>query len=358
MIKEEFTAKTTGILLMNLGTPSASTSRKIKHWLVEFLMDEEVISLPWLLRTLLVRGIIQYTKSLSLSAAYSRIWTDEGSPLLVNMRELALRMEKLGGMKVVVGMRYGLPNLREAFARLHIKGIKNVLVAPLYPQYATATTRSGWNKAKQVAEEWDMSLTCLPPFYNDPGYTGALAKSIAEPLATCDALLFSYHGLPEQQVRRASPDCILECTIDQDCCEGNRCAQATCYKYQAMATSKAVAKQLNLGGKPYFVSFQSRFGMAKWLQPFTAKMLAELPAKGITKLCVVSPSFVTDNLETLDELNIRGRKTFMDAGGSVFNFVPCLNAGEDWVMALNSLCMLALSVDTEVVAQPQLHNIN
>lgn len=346
MDNNQFNADNTGILLMNLGTPRAIKRKMIRHWLVEFLMDKEVIGLPWIFRTILVRGIIQYMRSKWLSDAYGRIWTAEGSPLLVHMRELALSLEQLSGMKVVVGMRYGLPNFREAFARLHLKGIKHVLVAPLYPQYATATTRSGWNKAQQVAEGFDMSLQCLPPFYNDSGYINALANSITKPLAASDALLLSYHGLPVRQVKGASKGCQLECGQSRKRCGNDAKARTTCYQYQAMATSQAVVDKLALGDKPYFVSFQSRFGADKWLQPFTEKLLEELPDKGITKLCVASPSFVADNLETLDELNIRGRKIFMDAGGVSFHVVPCLNTNEDWVLALQNLCMLVLQGKT------------
>ena len=341
MIERQPLHPKTGILLVNLGTPAYLQRFAVSSWLTEFLMDPDVVDLPWPLRALLVHGLIRHVRTPKTLEAYRKIWTPDGSPLLVHMRQLAIALQQTMHMKVVVGMRYGDTDLREGLARLSIAGIEDVLVAPLYPQYAQATTGSSWRKVREVAKEFDLSLRCLPPFYADDGYLSALACHIAGPMAESDALLFSYHGLPVRHIKNADPSG-THCLQAEKCCGGAHDTHATCYRHQAMITSERVADQLNLGDKPYFVSFQSRFGLAQWLQPFTDQLLAALPAKGITKLCVVCPSFVADNLETLEEINIRGREIFMQAGGKAFHFVPCLNTEQNWVLALSHLCLLAL----------------
>lgn len=334
-------AKDTAFLLVNLGSPASLARQDVKRWLGEFLMDPKVIEIPWVARKLLVSGIILPFRTSRTKEAYSAIWTDQGSPLLLNTDKLAKAMERRSGLPVAWAMRYGQPNIPGVMRRLAEQKIKKLVLVPLYPQYASSTTATVLEQAGRVNRTLDapFEMVHLPPFYHHPSYLECLAKLIRPGWDEKSHLLFSYHGLPERAVKRAHPENKRHCSMDDQCCRTPAKAHAYCYRHQSLLTSQKVAEQLGLTPDQWQVSFQSRLGRAPWLRPYTDEVLARLPGEGIRHLTVICPSFVADNLETLEEINIRGRRLFLQAGGDNFNYIPCLNEDESWVELLSQMCL-------------------
>lgn len=321
---------TRGILLSNLGSPETAEPDSVRRYLGQFLMDRHVIDAPWPLRRLIV-SLIQRRRPRETARAYRAIWRDEkpGSPLLHFSRRLAEALRRRGNAPLALGMRYGKPSLAEALARLEAEGSDEILLMPLYPQHAGATRTTTIERTRELLAP-GRRLLVLPPFHARSEYLAAMRRQIAEHLPpSADFVLFSFHGLPERQILRA--DAHGHCLRRPDCCEAPSPAHGTCYRHQCRATARALGGELPV---PYGVSFQSRLGRLPWLRPYTEERIGELAGSGVRRLAVVCPSFVADNLETLEEIAIRGASAFRDAGGERLTLVPCLNDSSAWVEAL------------------------
>lgn len=326
-----------GVLLVNLGSPDSTDPKDVKRYLDEFLMDERVIDLPKWARTLLVRGIILNTRPKKSAEAYSKIWWDEGSPLIVLSERLRKKIDAITSVPIELAMRYGSMSIHEGLQKLHDKGVIDVFIIPLYPQFAMATTETILVLADQIQKEHfpNMEITSLPAFYNHPDYINVLSKSIGEKLENLDYehLLFSYHGVPERHIRKSDVT-KSHCKIDGSCCNTPSSAHQFCYRHQCYETTKNVAQTLGLEEGTYSTSFQSRLGFDPWLQPYTDRTIERFGKEGIKKMAIVTPAFVSDCLETLEEIAMEGEEIFHEVGGGEFTTIPCLNERDDWAKVL------------------------
>ncbi|MFV0455015.1 MAG: ferrochelatase [Pseudomonas sp.] len=329
------------LLLVNLGSPASTKVADVRSYLNQFLMDPYVIDLPWPIRRLLV-SLILIKRPEQSAHAYSSIWWPEGSPLTVLSQRLtdAVRPHWNEG-PVELAMRYGEPSVERSLLKLAGQGIRQVTFAPLYPQFADSTTTTAVEEARRVIREkrLDLKLSVLQPFYDQPEYLDALAASAKPYLEQdFDHLLLSFHGLPERHLHKTDPTG-CHCLKTQDCCQRTEGAVlANCYRAQCLQSSAAFAERVGLRPEQWSVSFQSRLGRAKWIEPYTEARLDELAAQGVKKLLVMCPAFVADCIETLEEIGDRGREQFLAAGGEELQLVPCLNTHEAWVQALVTLC--------------------
>ncbi len=322
-----------GILLVNLGSPASTAVADVRRYLGEFLMDPYVIDSPWLIRKVVVSGFILPFRPKRTAQAYQRIWGPTGSPLLRQSEAFRAALAQRIAFPVELAMRYGTPSIGDALAKLVDTGVDEVLLIAMYPHHADSTrTTTIEAVGHQLARlSPSVSLTVLEPFFEEPSYIDALTQSIARATPPdSQLLLFSYHGLPERHITRADPTG-THCLKTADCCERPSIAHATCYRHQIFATSRRVAMRLGLTADQWRVSFQSRLGRLPWLTPYTDHLLKTLPSQGITRLTVVCPAFVADNLETLEEIGITGREQFLGAGGESLTLVPCLNDDPAWV---------------------------
>lgn len=323
-----------GLLLVNLGSPDSTDPTDVKRYLGEFLMDERVIDLAYWKRSLLVKGIILNTRPKKSAAAYKKVWTKEGSPLIVISQKLTKKVKNLLGPKVPVslGMRYGNPSIKNTLEELKNQGVTNLFIVPLYPQYAMSTTETVEEKVKEdlKAMNWSVDYTFQPPFYDDDKYLRALSDSISEQIDPneYDKVLFSYHGIPERHIYKTDNTGL--CKIDGSCCNTPSDAHKKCYRHQCFETTNQVVANLNWDKDKTMTTFQSRLGRAEWLKPYTANTLEELPEKGVKKLAVVTPAFVADCLETIEEIGMEGKEEFLHAGGEKYDVVPCLNDRDDF----------------------------
>ena len=328
-----------GVLLVNLGSPQSPEPQDVKPYLDEFLMDKYVIDVPFLLRALLVRGIILRKRPEKSSEAYRKIWWDEGSPLIILSERMHEKVKKHVEVPVALGMRYGQPSILTALQELHGQGVDDVLLVPLYPQHAMASTVTVEVKAEEMRKKHfpDMKMTNMPAFYNKPDYIKALSNSITESVKDFDYdhLLFSYHGIPERHIRKTDIT-KSHCKIDKSCCNTPSPAHEFCYRHQCYETTKLVVKELGIPEGKYSQTFQSRLAGDKWLDPYTDVEINKLPAKGIKKLAVVTPAFVADCLETLEEIAMEANEEFKHNGGEEFHAIPCLNDGDEWIEVLSS----------------------
>ena len=321
-----------GILLINLGSPRDLELKSIKDYLKEFLSDDLVIDYPKLLQQILVNWIIIPSRYKNTREAYSEIWTEEGSPLIHDTLVLGEKVSAKSGTLVEVSMRYQFPSIEEGLKKLKAKGCSEIFVVPLYPHYAMSTVLTTEREVKRIESKLglDLQLNFIGAFYNEGGYISSLSDVInRNRQKESDFLLFSYHGIPNRHLIKTDPT-ENHCLKVKNCCDIESKAKPFCYKAQVLETSKLCAKKLELKDDEWGVSFQSRIGPG-WIQPFTDKELVRLAEEGIKNLDVVCPAFVTDNLETLEEMNIRGRETFLEAGGESFNYIPCLNNEDSWV---------------------------
>ncbi|PSJ38923.1 ferrochelatase [Allosphingosinicella deserti] len=308
-----------GVLLINLGTPNSPEPGSVKLYLKEFLSDPRVVEIPQLVWQPILRGIILNTRPKKSAHAYRQVWTDEGSPLAAITARQARGLAGAFGSGVVVdhAMRYGRPAIRERIDALKQQGCERILIAPLYPQYCAATTATANDEAFAHLRRmrWQPAVRTLPPYHDDPLYIDALKVSVERSLDALDfvpdAILASFHGMPERTLHLGDP-----------------------YHCHCRKTARLLAEAL---GRELIVTFQSRFGRAKWLEPATDVTLAALPGKGIKKVALVAPGFSADCLETLEELAIRGRETFVEAGGSHFAYLPCLNDSDAGMEMLRNI---------------------
>lgn len=327
-----------GVLMVNLGSPKSTDPKDVKSYLGEFLMDERVIDFPYFLRSLLVKGIILNTRPKQSAKAYKKIWWDEGSPLIVLSERLQDKVDALTEVPIALSMRYGEPSIKQGLQELHDKGVDDVLLIPLYPQFAMATTETILVLAEELRDEFfpDIQFTVVPPFYNHPDYVNVLSTSIYEKIRNLDYdhLLFSYHGVPERHIRK-SDITNSHCKIDGSCCQTPSKAHQFCYRHQCYETTRLVAKALNLKEGTYSTSFQSRLGFDPWLKPYTDRTIEKLALEGTKKMAIVTPAFISDCLETLEEISMEGEEIFHENGGKSFTFIPCLNDRKDWVKTLS-----------------------
>lgn len=328
-----------GVLLVNLGSPDSTDTNDVRDYLDEFLMDERVIDLPKWFRTFLVKGIILKTRPKKSSKAYRKIWWEEGSPLIVLSERLKEKVQKKVSVPVALAMRYGNPSIKKGLQVLKAQGVKEVLLVPLYPQFAMATTETILVLAEQLQKEHfpEMELVSLPPFYNHSDYIRVLANSIQEELQgkNWEHLLFSYHGVPERHIRKSDVT-KSHCKMDGKCCFTDSPAHAYCYRHQCEMTTQKVADYLELKEGSYSSSFQSRVSiLGSWLKPYTDKTVEEFAKKGTQELAIATPAFVSDCLETLEEIGMEAAEDFEDNGGKKLHVIPCINDREDWVNVLS-----------------------
>ncbi len=362
-----------GLLLANLGSPDSPSESDVRAYLDEFLMDPRIIDMPYPLRWLIVKRFILPKRPAQSAHAYQTIWWEEGSPLIVLAERVRAKLEARLDMPVALGMRYGNPSVRAGLEALlaQIDPGGEIILLPMYPHYAMSTYETLALKLlaefqkligvkvtpDQAAERWlrdavsqadgralalavgEYTLRIIPPHYDHPDYIAALADSIRPILASddLDHVLFSYHGIPERHLHKTAPKgagCLRE-----GCCTTATAAHALCYRHQVFTTTRLAARKLGLRPDQYAIAFQSRLGRDKWLEPATADELARLPRAGVNRLAVVTPSFTVDCLETLEEIGIAGRETFLEAGGEHFQLIPCLNDNDDWVEAMAGMVL-------------------
>jgi ferrochelatase len=341
------------ILLMNLGSPDSTSVKDLRKYLSEFLMDERVIDYPYLLRLLLVRGIIVPFRAPKSAEAYKSVWTKEGSPLLVLTRQLQEQLQQYVQEPVEIAMRYGNPTPAAAFDKLmrQVPDLEEIIAIPLYPHYAMSSYETAVEYAKEVwkKKNYSFKLTFIKPYFDEASYIDALANSIAPYLQQAyDHILFSYHGVPERHIHKGDITG-THCLKVNQCCEVASLAHKQCYRHQCFTTTKLVTEKLNIAKEKFSFSFQSRLGREEWLKPYTASRLEEMPKEGIKKLLVVCPAFVSDCLETLEEIAEQGKETFIHAGGEEFTMIPCLNIHPDWVQTLVKYTNTVKNGKTEMI---------
>lgn len=331
------------VLLTNLGSPDSTDVSAVRRYLNQFLMDPYVIQLPWLLRRLIVSLFVLPTRPKASAHAYQSIWWDEGSPLVVLSQRLLEAVKSKTDVPVAIAMRYGSPDIESQLIQLAKQdGIDEILLIPLYPHFADSTIKTTIEEAKRVIEKHALKvkLTVLQPFYQEQDYIDALVASTAPWLndeSGFDHLLFSYHGLPELHLTKADPTG-NHCLKRDDCCQVASPAHASCYRFQVLRTTERFVEKTGLKPEQYSVAFQSRLGRAKWLEPSTVDTLEKLAKNGVKKLLVMCPAFVTDCLETLEEIELQGTEIFKEAGGESLTLIPCLNDHEQWVSVISRWC--------------------
>ncbi|HEU0064142.1 MAG TPA: ferrochelatase [Flavisolibacter sp.] len=326
------------VILMNLGSPPSTEVKDVRRYLDEFLMDEKVIDKSWLFRALLVKAIIVPFRAPKSAEAYKKIWTKEGSPLIVISKQQRDALESVTNIPVEIAMRYGNPSPKETYDKLskEYPDLGEVLLIPMYPHYAMSSFETAVDYAKLQYDKgkYPFKLTTISPFYNNEDYLNALIESIKPWLEReFDHLLFSYHGLPERHILKGDITG-KHCFQSIDCCEIASPAHKFCYRHQCKETTRLVAEKLSLPLNKWSMSFQSRLGREEWLKPYTVVRLSHLPSEGVKKLLVVCPAFVSDCLETLEEMAIGGSEIFLHAGGEEFATIPCLNVHPLWIETL------------------------
>ncbi len=328
-----------GILLVNLGTPEKPSNAAIRRYLREFLSDERVLDINPLARWLLVNLIIVPFRSPKSRKAYEKIWTAEGSPLLKNTRDLtqAVARELGKNYQVEFAMRYGAPSLESALRRFQENRVESIRILPLYPQYASSSTGSTQEKIHALAKKIpDLPpIQFLLPFFEHPGYAESFAE-IGRPMLEAmkpDHILFSFHGLPERQILKEDIGG-KRCLKSENCCEEIVPANGLCYRAHCFHSTYAIAERLGLKKEDYTICFQSRLGRTPWIKPYTDIVIDELAKNGKKRLAVFCPAFVADCLETLEEIGMRAKEQFIQAGGEDLKLIPSLNAHPTWVTAL------------------------
>jgi protoporphyrin/coproporphyrin ferrochelatase len=314
-----------GVLLINLGTPDAPDPASVRRYLAEFLSDPRVVEIPRLIWQPILHGVILTTRPKKSAHAYQQVWMTEGSPLAVHTRGTAAALQRAMGQDAVVdwAMRYGNPSIASRLAAMKAQGCERILLAPLYPQYSAATTATALDAAfaAMAKMRWQPAVRSLPPYHDDPAYIEALRLSITQQIAALDfkpdALLASFHGMPERTLHLGDP-----------------------YHCHAVKTVRLLREALSL---PVHMSFQSRFGRAKWLEPETEATLTRLVKEGVRNIAVVTPGFSADCLETLEEIGLRAKEVFLAEGGEKFAFLPCLNASPEAITLYQRLVGRELS---------------
>ena len=305
---------------MNTGSPDDTTEEALRIYLKEFLMDPYVIDMPFPLRYALVHWAILPKRPAESAEAYKAIWTENGSPLIHTCNNLALGLNDSMDEPLEVCMAYRNPSVASAIDKLLAQGVDEIGLLTMFPHYAMATTGGCTALVKKVLKG-RAKLRVAPPFYNMPELINPLAESLKDVI---EHILFSYHGLPVRHIKKTDPTG-SHCMQKSDCCQMASPAHNTCYRHQCFETTRLIVEKAGIEKGRYTLAFQSRLGRDQWLEPYTDKVLEEFPKRGIKDLAVICPAFFCDCLETLEEIEIRGRETFMEAGGESFRMIPCLN---------------------------------
>ena len=326
------------ILLVNLGSPDSPEVGDVRRYLNEFLMDGRVIDTLWPLRRFIV-GMILINRPKESAHAYQSIWTKEGSPLIVTSHHVRSRLQERFKVPVELAMRYQNPSIKSALLKLREHAVDDLFLIPLFPHYAMSSYETAVVRVKQLAKIYapGMKITVQPPYGDSPDFIAALVASAKDHLESgYDHLLFSFHGIPERHLKKSDPT-RSHCLNAKDCCNVASEAHKFCYRHQCFRTAEEFAKLAKIPAGKWSVSFQSRLGKDPWLKPYTDFELAEFPKRGVGKILVMSPAFVSDCLETIEELGIRGKETFLAAGGKEFVLIPCLNEHPKWIAALDNM---------------------
>ena len=333
----------TGVLLINLGSPKELTKKSVKEYLRVFLSDDYVLDIPKILQQLILRLFILPFRPKNTLEAYELIWTPEGSPLILSTKSIAKKLSKKTGWDVQYAMRYEDPSIEKALVNFNSKGINKIIVISLYPHNAMATTITTEMEtrivANKISENFELIFT--KPFFDNEIYINTLSNSIKPYIekSSFDKIIFSYHGIPKRQAKKTD-ETGEHCFSTGNCCEIESEGSKDCYRSHTRIASDLTAKKLGLSEDQWEVAYQSRLGPG-WLTPFTDRRLAELPEEGKENIAILCPSFISDCLETLEEIDIRGRKTFFDAGGRNMTYIPCLNDSEETVTLLENLVKTA-----------------
>jgi len=329
------------VLLANLGSPDKPDTTSVRRYLNQFLMDPYVIQLPWLVRRLIVSLFVLPRRPKASAEAYQSVWLDEGSPLVVLSERLKQALQAQLDSPVAMAMRYGNPSIESQIIALSQQAdLSEILFIPLYPHYAESTITTSVEQAKFIIKKHDLNikLSVIEPFYQQEDYINALVNSASPYLSQgFDHLVFSYHGLPESHITKLDKSG-THCLKQEACCQQENECHNTCYRHQVFRTTERFVEKAGLTSEQYSIAFQSRLGKAKWLEPNTEDRLRELAQSGAKNILVICPAFVTDCLETLEEIAIRGQEVFSEAGGKKLTLIPCLNDHPDWVDVLTSWC--------------------
>lgn len=320
-----------GVLLCNLGTPDAPKTPELRRYLKQFLSDPRVVEVPRLIWWIILNLVILRLRPRNSAKLYKSVWTEGGSPLLVNSQAQVDGVQKIldikyhGQVPVVLGMRYGNPSIESAIKQLTELNVRNITVLPLYPQYSGATTGSTFDAIADVFKKtrWVPQLQFIGGYHQSPLFIDALSSSIRKQFkahGVPDKLIMSYHGTPQSYLKKGDP---YHCLCHQ--------------------TTRLVAENMGLDESKVMTTFQSRFGREPWLQPYTDKTLESMPSQGIKHLAVMCPGFSSDCLETIEEINMEARETFIEAGGETFHYIPCLNDDQEHINALASIADRYLS---------------
>lgn len=330
-----------GILLVNLGSPDSTDVGDVRRYLRQFLMDGKVLDAPYPIRFCVVNFAILPSRPKESAEAYKKIWQPEGSPLVISSRAICDAMEeRFSEAAVELAMRYQNPSIESAIEKLKQQGVTDLAVVPLFPHYAMSSYESAVERVAVVAKKMapGMSLEVVPPYYDDPDYIESLVASAADLLAQdYDHLLFSFHGIPERHLQKSDPAGGHQEIPEGYCCEEGDPSFPTCYRAQCFKTMDAFVKKAGIPKEKYSHSFQSRLGREPWLKPYTDHVIDELPGKGIKKLLVICPVFISDCLETIEEIGMRGKEDFVKAGGESLELIPCLNEHPRWLDALETI---------------------
>jgi len=331
----------TGVLLVNLGTPDSPAVPDVRKYLREFLMDKRVIDIPFFQRFLLVNAIIAPFRAPKSAKVYKNIWNENGSPLLYYSLELTKLVQKALGEKyhVELAMRYQSPSIASSILKLLDKGYKQIIVLPLFPQYASASTGSVQEEVMRILSQKQIipSVDFISNFFNNPLFIKAFAVLAEKYLAEqkFDHILFSYHGLPERQIKKG--DCTGTCLATEKCCDSIHAMNYYCYRAQCFETTRLIAKELAIETSQYSVCFQSRLGRTPWIKPYSDEMIAKLPEQGKKKVLILVPSFVADCLETIEEVGQEYKELFLHSGGEHWQMVESLNTDLTWVEAVREM---------------------
>ena len=325
------------VLLVNLGSPDSPSVPDVRRYLNQFLMDGRVIDVAWPLRRFIV-GMILINRPKESAHAYEKVWLPEGSPLVVTSRHVQKLLQQRVKVPVELAMRYQNPSVPDAVKKLAGQGVTELLLIPLFPHYAMSSYESAveWVKENLAKFAPQMKLTVQPPYFDNADYIAALVASAQDYLKDYDHLLFSYHGIPERHLRKSDPTG-CHCLAKENCCEVASAAHATCYRAQCFATTRAFVKLAGVPAEKYSVAFQSRLGKDPWLKPYTDYELARLPNEGKKRMLVICPAFVSDCLETIEEIGMRGCEQFMAGNGKEYTRIPCMNEHPQWITALEKM---------------------
>lgn len=331
----------TTVLLVNLGTPDSASTSDVRKYLTQFLNDERVIDINPIGRLLLVNGIIVPFRAPKSAKLYKHIFDENGSPLLYHGLELQKKMQAALGENYIVefGMRYQNPKVEDALARIQKNGTHKLIIVPLYPQYASSSTGSTLQRIYEILNKWQTmpSIKAIHQFYDDEGFLNAVVENGNKfNVAEYDHVLFSFHGLPERQIRKG--DCHDYC-LKNNCCSSITDKNASCYRAACFETARQIAKRMHIDEKKYTISFQSRLGKTPWIKPYSDEVIIELAEKGVKKILCFSPAFVADCLETLHEIGAEYQELFEEHGGEKIQLVPSLNSNDTWVEALKNIIL-------------------